>query len=201
MKKIYQVNINPKKVVVARLIANKIGFKKKGIFRDRYYIMVKWNFCLQNIIILSLYVLNSHKMCKTKFTVLQEKLTKPPYIHTSLKLVDEDTQINQDGNGDHCTWAGGIFLRRNVLKLLSWYLHDFINLLKIITLYNFKWMDFMVYILYLKKAIKNKSIRISKILWTSSVPHLPVEKQKFYSSTNGIFRTYDFTWNNKVSLN
>lgn len=41
MKKIYQVNINPKKVVVARLIANKIGFKKKGIFRDRYYIMVK----------------------------------------------------------------------------------------------------------------------------------------------------------------
>ena len=76
MKKIYQVNINPKKVVVARLIANKVGFKKKGIFRNRYYIMVKCNFCLQNIIILSLYVLNSHKMRKTKFTVLQREIDK-----------------------------------------------------------------------------------------------------------------------------
>ena len=41
MRKVYQVNINPKKVVVARLIAHKIDFKRKGIFRDRYYIMVK----------------------------------------------------------------------------------------------------------------------------------------------------------------
>ena len=41
MRKVYQVNINPKEVVVARLIANKIDFKRKGIFRDRYYIMVK----------------------------------------------------------------------------------------------------------------------------------------------------------------
>ena len=41
MRKVYQVNINPKKVVVARLIANKIDLNRKGIFRDRYYIMVK----------------------------------------------------------------------------------------------------------------------------------------------------------------
>ena len=57
MRKVYQANVNPKKVVVARLIANKIDFKRKGIFRDRYYIMVKKNFCLPTIIILSLYVL------------------------------------------------------------------------------------------------------------------------------------------------
>lgn len=128
MKKIYQVNINPKKVVVARLIANKIGFKKKGIFRDRYYIMVKWNFCLQNVIILSLYVLNSHKMCKTKFTVLQEKLTKPPYIHTSLKLVDEGytDQSGWEQRSLHVGWRD-IFKEKcskTTIMILAWF-HKF----------------------------------------------------------------------------
>lgn len=41
MEKIYQVNINPKKVVVARVTANKTGLKTKGIFRDGYNIMIK----------------------------------------------------------------------------------------------------------------------------------------------------------------
>lgn len=33
--------MNPKKVVIARLITNKIGLKTKGIFRDRFYTMIK----------------------------------------------------------------------------------------------------------------------------------------------------------------
>lgn len=95
-----------------------------------------------------MYILNkiATKCVKQKFIVLQKEIDKTtPHLHLSepgrLRI---HRLINKDGNSGHCTWAGGIFLRWNVLNLTSWHLHNFVHLLKIITLYNFKWVNFMV---------------------------------------------------------
>lgn len=106
-------------------------------------------------------------MCKAKiYSITKTTLTKPPIIHSSLKLVDQTYTNEQGGKQGILPIDWRDLFKVKCSKITVVMLAQFINLLKVIVLCNLKWVNLMLYKLYLTKAAKSKSTGIEKILWT-----------------------------------